>query len=76
MTISVLVIEFGKKNIVLKQVLSIHYLLRFLKQIINLRALINLGSQFSTIILAYAASLGQKIWSTNIRAQKIDSFTL
>ena len=56
--------------------LYIHYLLCFWKDIANIRALIDSGSKVNTIIPAYASNLNFKVYSTNVKAQKIDGFTL
>ena len=42
----------------------------------NIQALINLSNKINTITSSYILKLGLKIWKTNIKAQKIDSFSL
>lgn len=76
MAISTLVAEFGKKDIILKQILNIYYLFYFLKNAADVKALINLSSKINTLILAYIANLSLKVQSTNIGAQKIDDFII
>lgn len=66
--------ESNKKNIILEQVPYIYYLFHFLKNIIDIRALIDFGSKVNVKTSAYAASLGLKIRLIDIEAQKIDNF--
>lgn len=65
-----------KTDVTLEWVLYINYLLCFLKDITDIRALIDLGSKVNAITLAYEAMLGLKTYHTNIKTQKIDSSTL
>ena len=46
------------------------------KNIIDVQALINLGSEVNIITPAYVAKLGLKVWPTDIRAQKINGSLL
>ena len=74
---SLLVIETSKKkHVSLEQVLYIYYLLHFWKDTASVRALIDLSSDVNAMILAYASKLDLKVYLTNVRAQKIDGFTL
>ena len=71
------VTEISKEEYVfLKRVSCIHYLLRFWKNTIGIRALVDLGSKINAMTSAYATKLGLKVRKTNIEAQKIDSSTL
>lgn len=67
--------ESGKKDVVLEWVLTIYYLLHFLKDTIDIRTLIDLSNKVNAIILAYATNLSLKIWTTGIRAKKTNSST-
>ena len=65
-------IETSKEEYMsLEQVLCIHYLLRFQKDIAGIRALVDLGSEVNAITLAYIAKLGFKVQKTDIEAQKL-----
>ena len=77
MIISLLVNETSKEDYVLLEQMSyIYYLFYFRKNIIGIKALIDLGNEVNIITLAYASKLGLKIYYTNVGAQKIDSSTL
>ena len=65
-----------KKQVSLEWVTCIHYPLRFWKNTIGVKALINSGSEVNAMIPAYILKLGLKIHHTNIGAQKIDGSTL
>lgn len=56
-TISASIVKSSKKNIVLEQIPSNHYLFYFLKNIADIKALIDSNNEIKTIILVYAASL-------------------
>ena len=66
--------EASKKNMALDRVPCIHYPVQFKKE--ELRALINSSSEINAITLTYVATLGLKVHSTNVGAQKIDGSTL
>lgn len=59
-----------------EQVFCINYLHRFRKDTIDVKTLIDLGSEVNTKTPAYISKLGLKVHYTNIEAQKIDSSTL
>ena len=66
---SLSVIEASKEeNMFSERVLSIYYLLRFQKDTVDVRALIDSGSKVNTITPAYALKLGLKVHSTNLKA--------
>lgn len=72
-----LVTKASRKNVVLKRILSIYYLLRFQKDKENERqSLINSGSKMNKMTQAYALKLGLKLRRTDVRAQMIDGSTL
>lgn len=52
----------------LKRVPCIYYPIRFKKDQTKKEALIHFESKVNNMILAYAASLGLKVWSTNVGA--------
>lgn len=60
----------------LEHVSYIHYPIRFKKDQVKVKALIDFGNKFNTITLKYVAKLGLKIWPTDNGAQKIDNSTL
>lgn len=65
-------IKTDNKNIVLKQLPCIYYLLRFYKnQKSDVQALIDFSSKVNAITLAYALKLGFRTCHTDVRAQKI-----
>lgn len=68
LTIFILMVRFNKKNVILEWISSICYPLYFLKDIANVKALIDLSSKVNTIFPAYVVSLGLKIWPTNIKS--------
>ena len=77
MATSLLVTEASKEKYVsLEQGPCIHYLLRFQKDTIDVRALIDSGNEFNAMTPAYVLKLGLKVYSTNVGAQKIDGFIL
>lgn len=71
-----LVIKTSKKNVILKKILYIYYPLCFQKNIIDIKLLIDSGNKVNDIILGFALKLDFKVYFTNIKAQKIDNFTL
>ena len=64
-----------KKHVSLEQVPYIHYLLRFHKDNLGVRALIDSDSEINAISLVYTSKLDLKVYHTNIGAQKIDGST-
>lgn len=46
--------------------------MQFKKDQAKVQALLNFGNKVKAMTPAYAANLGLKVWSTNVRAQKID----
>lgn len=60
----------------LKGILCIYYLLCFKKDLVKIYVPLNFTIEVNIIAPIYMASLCLKIRLTNIRAQKIDSFTL
>ena len=60
----------------LERVSCIYYPLRFQKDTIGVRALVNLGNEVNAMTPAYAVKLGLKVQKTDIGAQKIDGSTL
>lgn len=66
----------SKKDVILEKVLFIYYLMQFRKNQVKTQALIDSGSEINVITLAYIASLGLKVWQTNVGAQKINGSTL
>ena len=63
-------------EIVLKRVSCIHYPLRFQKDTVYVKALVNSGSKVNDMTPAYVSELGLQVCQTNVRAQKIDGSTL
>lgn len=63
-------------EVVLERVFYIYYPLCFQKDTVGVKALIDSGNEVNTITPTYALKLGLKIRHTNVRAQKIDNFTL
>lgn len=70
------VIEMSKKEVVLAWVLYIYYLLCFWKDINKIQALVNFNSKLNAMTLAYISKLSLKVCQIDVRAQKIDGFTL
>ena len=69
MAIFLSVTKTNKKDYVpLEQVLCIYYLLRFQKDIISIRALIDQDNKINAITLAYATKIGFKVCHINIEA--------
>ena len=66
----------GAKKEALKHVFCVYYLIQFKKDMAEVWALIDLGSEFNEIAPAYAKKLGLWMWKTNVKAQKIDGSTL
>ena len=60
----------------LERVLCIHHLLHFQKDLQETRVLIDLGNEVNAMTPTYATKLGLKIRKTDIKAQKIDGFTV
>ena len=67
--------ETKNKAMVLKRVRCIHYLLCFWKDLLDVEALLDSGSEVNAMTPALASKLGLKVCSTNIGAQKIDGST-
>ena len=68
-------IETGKEADVLSQMILFgYYSIRFKKK--EVQTLFDLGSEVNAMTPAYASTLGFQVQRTNIRAQKIDGFTL
>lgn len=65
-----------KDEVILERVLYIHYRLYFQKNTIEVKTLIDSGSEVNAIIPGYALKLDLKIRHTNVRAQKIDDSIL
>lgn len=57
---------------ILKYVPCIYYLIRFCKDLIDIKALINLGCEINAMHLAYAKKTGFFVWKIDIGSQKID----
>ena len=62
----------GDEKIV--KVPCIFYPIRFQEE--QVKALLNSGSKINAINPNFARKLGFKVWKTNVKAQKIDSFAL
>ena len=73
--ISVPVTDSGKE-IVLKRVPCIHYLVRFQEDQEQVKALLDSGSKVNAMSPDYAKKLGLKTRKTNVGAPKIDGSTL
>ena len=63
-------------DVTLKRVPCVHYPLRFWKNTADIRALIDSDSEVNAMTPAYTSKLGLRVRHTDVRAQKIDSFTL
>ena len=63
-------------EVTLERVPCVHYLLHFRKDTVDMRALIDSGSEVNAMTPAYALKLGLRACHTNGRAQKIDGSTL
>ena len=64
------------KEVTLERVPCIHYPLRFRKDTVGVRALVDSDSEVNAMTPVYAAKLGLQVRRTDIRAQRIDSSTL
>lgn len=64
------------ENQELEYILSIWYLVKFKKDYIEIKTLIDSGSKINAMTLAYIAIFGLCVYFTNVRAQKIDRSTL
>ena len=64
------------KKVTLEWLQCIHYPLRFRKDTVGVRALVDLGSKVNAMTPAYAAKLGLQVRKADIGAQKIDGSTL
>ena len=73
LTISLLVTETSKEDVILKQVSYIYYLIWFKKN--EIQALIDSSSKVNAMTLTYAAKLDFKVRHINIRALKVNSST-
>lgn len=60
---------------ILEKIPCIHYLVHFQKNWAKIQALIDFESEVNIIIPAFALKLDFKVWSIDIRAQKINSST-
>ena len=65
-----------EEHMSLERMSCIHYSLRFRKDTVGVRALIDLGSEVNAMSPAYASKLSLKVYHINIGAQKIDSSIL
>ena len=63
-------------HVSLEQVLCIHYLLRFQKDTIGVRALNDSGREVNAMLPTYASKLDFKVHPTNVKSRKIDGSTL
>ena len=63
-------------DVTLKRVPCVHYLLRFQKNTVDVRVLIDSGSEVNAITPAYTSKLGFRVRHTDVGAQKIDGSTL
>ena len=63
-------------EVTLERVPYVHYSLHFRKNIVDVRALIDSGSEVNAMTLAYASKLGLRVRHTDVGAQKIDGSTL
>ena len=63
-------------DIALERVLCINYPLSFQKNTADVRGLINSGRKINAMTPTFAAKLGFKVCSTDIKAQKIDGSSL
>ena len=68
---SVLVTDGNKKVV---KVPYIYYLVRFQEE--QIKTLLNIDSKINAISSSYIKKLDLKVWQINVRAQKIDDFTL
>ena len=66
----------GPRKKALKRVSCIDYLIQFKKDIAEVQALIDLGSEVNTMAPAYAKKPGLQMQKTDVNAQKIDRSTL
>ena len=62
--------------ILLAKVVAVHYPLRFQKDILGIRALIDSDNEVNAMTPAYTSKLGLKVYPTDVGAQKIDGSTL
>ena len=69
-------IDNNGKEVVLKRVPCIYYLVWFQESQEQIRALLDSGNEINTMSPAYIERLGLKTRKTNIRAQKMDSSAL
>lgn len=77
LAISLLITKTSKEDYIsLKQMLYIYYLLRFQKNIISVKALIDPSNKANTIIPVYILKLDIKVYHTNVETQKINGFIL
>ena len=71
------VIEVSKKkNLFLEWMPCIYYLLRFYKDTVGVRALIDWGIEVNAMSPMYASKLGLKVHHTDVETQKIDGSTV
>ena len=64
-----------EEHMFLERVLYIHYLLRFRKDTIGIKALIDSGSEVNAMTPAYVLKLGLKVYRTDVEAQMTDGST-
>ena len=63
-------------EVVLERVQCIYYPLCFQKDIVEVKALLDSGSEVNAMTAAYVSKLGLQVRRTNVGAQKIDGSTL
>ena len=63
-------------EVILCQVLCIHYPVQFRKDKATIKALIDLGNEVNAMTPVYAKQLGLRVWKTDDGAQKIDGSLL
>ena len=75
-TTSSLVIETNKEDeVTLEQILYIYYPLWFQKDTVDVRAIIDSGSEINVMTPVYALKIDFKVHYTNVGAKKIDGST-
>lgn len=74
LAISISIIKASNKNMVLNCIPCIYYPVLFKKD--KLKALINSCNKFNTMMIVYTLKLNLKLYSINIRVQKIDNAIL
>ena len=66
----------NEEHVTLERVPYVYYPFRFWKDTAIVTAQIDLGSEVNAMTPAYTSKLGLRVRHTDVRAQKIDSFTL